>query len=178
MDDHELLRRQPDLLAVEACERIGDADHPRRAPRQQPLGDPERTGPERVVVVLGRDERRPAGAESTEDVRVHEVRVDEIGPVPPQVAHEPCRRVGARERHAATLELVVERVRVRQVEPGEGDLDAALGERGQERQQMPLGAADPRDPVGMHDPHRRRRSQRWTSATPASTASRKSHGAR
>src|SRR5439155_13008032 len=68
------------------------------------------------------------------------------------------------------------------VEPEKADVGAALGERRQQRQQVPFRAADSSDPVDVQNPHvrcvRARRSQSQTSAVPASNAIRKSHATR
>ena len=109
MDRRQLLRRQPDPLDVEAAQRLGDADHPRRSAGERPLDVAERAGAERVVVVLRRDERALAADERAEHVRVDEVRVEDVcrcrsrgrDRVPSGVERTAPRRGRARRRTAA-----------------------------------------------------------------------------
>ena len=123
------------------------------------------------------------------------MRVHEVGSQRPQRPREPHREHGIEvarrrqplERHG---QLGVERLQHagRIVQPDEGHVDAALPKRRQQRQQMPLGPADPADPVDVDDLHgtvrgggaRRAASRdaRLSTATLATSASRKSHGTR
>jgi hypothetical protein len=159
VDRRHLLARQPDALDEEPGQRLRDRDHAAGSERQRPLDEPERARAERVVVVLGRDE--VSRAERAVDVGVDEVRVDEVG-VPggagdldgqPRVDVSRCR--GPLEGHR---QLLVERVGLprRVVQAEEADVDASLRERRQQREQVPLGAADSTDPVNVQDVHRAR----------------------
>src|SRR5919204_2690086 len=60
-----------------------------------------------------------------------------------------------RSRHALerNRQLLVERIRrpCTIVEPEEAHVHAALGESGQQRQEMPFGSADPADPMNVKD---------------------------
>ena len=62
---------------------------------------------------------------------------------------------GHGSRTDSSAELPVEGLHrpARVVEPEEDRLDPALRERGQQREQMPFGPADPPDPVEVDDPH-------------------------
>ncbi len=86
------------------------------------------------------------------------------------------------ERDAGLLEGVVERIRVRHVEPDEARVDAARRKRRQQRQQVTLRAADAADAVDVDYAHAGslalQRSSSHTTAAPAASASRKSHGTR
>ena len=88
---------------------------------------------------------------------------------------EIARRGDPFERDAQSL---VEGVRGpgRVVETEKAHVDAPLGEGRQEREQMPLGTADPTDPMDVEDLHRtaRRRASVHSSVAAASTAIRKS----
>ena len=68
----------------------------------------------------------------------------------------PCR---ARTRIAGTPSCTVERLAVvgGVVDPDEHDVDAALREGRQQREQVALGAADPPHAVDVRDPHAGRR---------------------
>ena len=88
MDDVDLLRGQAHPLDVEALQRPGDRDHPRRPAGEPPLDVAELPGAERVVVVLRRDERRARFGERAVEVGVDEMRVDEVGA--PQRIAEPA----------------------------------------------------------------------------------------
>ena len=104
---------------------------------------------------------RPAHArcEAAVEIGVHEMRVHDVGA---QRAHETgeeqridiARR--AQTRTAGTVERAVEVGRIPRgiVEPDEHGVDAALRERRQQREQMPLGAADPAHAVDVDDSHR------------------------
>ena len=125
----------------------------------------------------------PPRRERAVDVRVDEVRVDEVGAA--QRAAEPAEEarvevVRHAQPHRLDRELLVERLGIPGgvVEADEHRLDAERGEAGQEREQVPFGAADPAHPVDVDDPHARTRSQSRTSAVAAQSAIRKSHGAR
>ena len=70
-----------------------------------------------------------------------------------------ARRSAAHRRNAVgdagTLELGVERLWIAaSVEPDERDLEAGSGQCREQRQQMPLRAADAGDPVHVDDAHR------------------------
>ncbi len=173
-------RRQPDPLDVEAAQRLGDADHPRRSAGDRPLDEAERAGAKRVVVVLRRDERAFATDERAEHVRVDEVRMEDICPAD-RAAETAC-RAESNVRHLAAVELVVERLRIPTVEvvqPDEPRVDSSPAQRRQQRQEVALRAADPAHLVDVDDLHRvRNRSHSRSSATAASSASRKSHGTR
>ena len=103
--------------------------------------------------------RRPAV-----DVGVDEVGVHQVGPLgadrADDVARQPRAHVEAAAdrpvRDAEPVERLVEAVRVRpgHVEPQEARVDAALAQRGQQRQQMTLRAAHPGQLVEVEDLHR------------------------
>ncbi len=84
------------------------------------------------------------------------------------------------QAHRLDGELLVEGLRIPRgiVEADEHRLDPERREARQEREQVPLRAADSAHPVHMDDLHARRRSQSRTSAVAAQSAIRKSHGAR
>ena len=137
-----------------------------------------------------RHERRPGG-KSPVHVGVDEVRVHEVGAAQraPEAADEPRVEVPpAREPFERHRQLRVEGLRRggRVVQADEADVEAALGEGRQERQQVPLGAADPADPVEVDDLHAgtcraTSRGNRRASASrvgAAQSASVKSHGTR
>ena len=95
---------------------------------ERPLDEPERPAPERVVVVLRRDERGAGPrAERAVDVGVDEVRVHDVGPqageLPAQRPSEPGIEVAGARAAARTRprELAVERLArpSRVVEPEE-----------------------------------------------------------
>ena len=103
--DDELLRRQPDPVDVEAAQRLGDADHPRRSAGDRPLDEAERAGAERVVVVLRRDERALAADERAEHVGVDEMRVEDVRPserARPSARAERTRAYGTSERSSSS----------------------------------------------------------------------------
>jgi hypothetical protein len=179
-DDNELLRREPNPLDVEPAERLGDADHARRSVGDRPLDEPEGACPERVVVVLRRDEGASPADERAEPVGVDEVRVQNIRPA--DRAPESPSRANPRVRHLAPVELVVERLRIpadQIVQPDEARVDAERAQRRQQRQQVALGAADPAHLVDVNDLHHvRNRVHSRSSATAASSANRKSQGTR
>ena len=194
MHDLDLPGRQPDAVDAEAPHRLADRDHARRPPRQRPLGEAERPGAERVRVVLRRDEPH-ARRERAVHVRVHEMGVDEVT-CRSERSVRASRNASARievarraNRSYGTVELAVEGVEHtrRVVEPDERHVDPAFGQRRQQREQVPLGPADAPDPVDVDDFHgtvrgavRRAVSQdhMCTIATPAASASVKSHGTR
>ena len=62
-------------------------------------------------------------------------------------------------RDAQPVELLIEAPEVGSgnVEPEEAGVDAALAQRGQQREQVALGAADPGELVQVEDLHRSRR---------------------
>ncbi len=179
MDHLHLLPREADAFDLEAGERLGDGDHGGRAPCERTLDEPERAGAERIVVVLRR--HQPPRAKCAVDVRVHEMRVHDVG-----VAHgSPHTRgqhgVDVTRRGQALVgdgQRVVEGVgRARRiVEAQEADVDAPLRECGEQGQQVALGAADPADAVDVPDLHarRRRRPNTRSNTAAASNASRKS----
>jgi hypothetical protein len=180
MDHLDLFRRQADLLDLEPCQRVRDRDDLRRPPRKRALDEAEGTCAKRIVVVLRRHE--PARAESSVDVRMHEMGVHEIC-LPHDAAHAHAEhRVEVsrgRDPHERNSELLVKGVRRTSgiVEPEERDVDAALGERRQQGQQMALGPADAADPVDVENLHRdlrRARPSAHSSAPAASSAMRKS----
>ena len=140
------------------AQRLGDRDHLRRPAARARARRSGSSRSERVVVVLRRDE--PVCSERSVDVRVHEVRVHDVG-VPRLSANaqrqpriDVTRRGDPGERHGQRL---VERVRCarRVVEPEEAHVDSALRERRQQRQKMPFGAADPADAMDVQDLHLR-----------------------
>ena len=165
MDDLDLRRRQADLVDAEAPQRLRDRDHARRLAGHRPLDEPERPAPEAVVVVLRRDERRAArrrtrrrrrrarGACARSPARAARSRGA------PGARGRGRGRAGTRSRTDSTPSSRVERLDRPGgvVEPEEHGLDPVLAQRRQQRQQMPLGAADPADPVDVDDPHARRR---------------------
>ena len=122
-----------------------------------------------------------AGAERAVDVRMHEVRVHEIrrasrsANASRQTQVEIARRWDALGRDT---ERVVERIgrTGRIVEAEKADVDSALRERGQQRQQVALGPADAADSMNVENLHarRRRRESAQSSAAAASSAIRKS----
>ena len=183
MDDVDLLRGQSDPFDVEALQRVGDRDHARRAAGQRPLDVAELAGAERIVVVLRRDERPLAARERAVDIRVDEVRVDDIGAAQraAEPADEPHVEVALqRQPHRLDRKLGVERLRIprRIVEPDKHRLDPERRKPRQQREQVTLRAADPAHPVNVRHPHERTRSQSRTTVTAAQSAIRKSHGAR
>ncbi len=110
--------------------------------------------------------RRERGARSkcrerTVDVAVHEMGVDEIGlerthPAggrPGQTGVDVSRAREAAVRNVELGEPKVERLRLlrRVVEAEEVDVDATIAQRGEQREQVPFGAADAPDAVEMHD---------------------------
>lgn len=123
------------------------------------------------------------------NVGVHQVHMHELRPEGPRGTRDPegKSRIGvvaggnACEWDARRRERLVERLRrsARVVQPDEGGLDAMCPQRGQQREQVALGAADPGDPVDVDDPHQRRsRASAGGRAEAASSTRRKSHGAR
>jgi hypothetical protein len=146
VDRRHLPGGQPDLVDREPPQRLRDRHDPRRQPAEPALDVAERPEPERVVVVLRRDERRSPQRRrhAAVDVRVDEVRVHDVGAQRPHEPRQQQRIEVARRRHPdrRNRERPVERRRIecRVVEPDEERLDPALGERRQERQQVPLRA--------------------------------------
>ena len=133
-----------------------------RAARRVSARSTKRNGPsaEAVVVVLRRDERRAPRAQRAVDVAVHEVRVDDVRLQPAELApHAPRERrvevARAREPHAARPRA---RGRTARARPpgrrarGRRARRPCSAQRRQQRQQVPLGAADPADPVDVDDP--------------------------
>jgi hypothetical protein len=185
VDDLDLRRGEADAFHVELRERVRDRDHAVDAPRERPLDVAKRAEPERVVVVLRRDERA-ARSERAVDVGVHEVRMDDVRSQPPQrppQGHQESRVeiAGHAQANGRHPELPVERlgVPVQVVEADERDRDSTVGERREQRQEMPLGAPDPAHPMDVNDLQRgAKRSQSRSAPPAASTAMRKSHGAR
>ncbi len=161
VDDLDLRLRQPDALDAEVAQRVGDRDHACRAPGERTLDVAERPEPEPVVVVLRRDERdaRPrrarrrrlrgrgacgrgrAGAAGARGAACH--------------ASAGSRSRGQGSRTCSAVELAVEGLGVarRIVETHEHRLDSPLRERREQRQEVPLGAADPADAVDVDDSH-------------------------
>ena len=158
---------------------LGDRDDARRAPRERRA---RRTGTRRcetdrrcassrraAVRRARRTRRRARGAcarrprRARRARRASERRVD--------VAR---RRQRARTARSARRRTVRRPRRV--VEPEEAHVDAALRERRQQRQQVPLRAADAADPVDVEDLHARarRRPNSRSNTAAASSASRKS----
>lgn len=183
MDRRQLVRRKTHALGLKPGEGIRDRDHPRRAPRERTFDEAKRPGAERIVVVFGRDDRR--GAKSPVDVGVHEMGVDDI-------RTEPTNRAGNLEREPRIdvprcpqaferdVELLVERIGSSRgvVEPEEVHVDAPLGKRRKQRQQMTFGPADPADPLEVEDLHARLRRRNASRAAPAESAIRKSQAMR
>ena len=83
MHDGDLGGGDPDPLDVESRQGLGDADDVRSAPGGEPLDVPEVPEPERVVVVLRRDDRRAPGKGGAVDVGMHEVGMHDVGPGSP-----------------------------------------------------------------------------------------------
>ena len=109
---------------------------------------------------------------------MHDVRTQRACKANEQQGIEVMRGADPNGRH---VKRAVEVLRVPSgvVEADEQDLDAALRERGKQREQVTLGAADAADPVDVHDSHRARtRSATRASAALASNARRKSHATR
>ncbi len=124
-----------------------------------------------------------AAGERAVDVGVDEVRVDDVGApqrAPEAADHARVELVPHRQPHRLDRELLVERLRIPGgiVEADEHRLDPERREPGQQREQVPLRAADPPHPMDMGDLHARTRSQSRTSAVAAQSAIRKSQGAR
>ncbi len=120
---------------------------------------------------------------------MHEVRMHELRPKRPGGVRDPEWKAGievvprpdASERDPSLLEHGVERARraARIVEPDERRLNPVRPECGQQREQVPFGAADPGDPVDVDDAHqRRRRARACPIAEAARRTRRKSQGAR
>ena len=179
MDDVDLLGRQAHLADGESLDGLADRDHPPRAACEDALCVAPVPGAERIRVVLRRDDPC-ARCERAVDVRVHEVRVDEIRLRAADGASKVPRLVMPHEGDPRALELLVERVGVRHVEADEPRVHSLCRERGEERQQVPLRATDSADPMHMNDPHAAGLllSINHTIAAPAASASRKSHGTR
>ena len=160
MDRLDLLRGNADALDREAVERVGDRDDPIGEVREPALDEPEGADTERIVVVLRRDEARAAesGGEPAVDVGMDEMRVNDVRTQRACEPHEQdrievARRQNAHRRHVErTVEVGCIPAGI--VEPDEDRLDTAFGERRQQRQQVPLRAADAANPVHVHDPHR------------------------
>jgi hypothetical protein len=207
VDGHHLRGRQPDTLDGEVAERVGDRDDTGGTQRQQLLGEAERAGAERVVVVLRRDERgaRSHRGDGAVEVAVDEMRVHEIGASGARGARdvhgEPQVEVARAGQplvwHAGRRERLVERARCERgvVEAEEAGVHAALAQGGQQGQQVPFGAADTADAVDVQRSHapaagsppsggacgsRRARHRRAssTAAPAAASAIRKSKGTR
>ncbi len=160
MDDLDLVGGKADPFHLKARQRVGDRDHLGGSARKRALDEAECSHPERVVVVLRRDES--LRSQRSVDVGMHEMRVHEIGlpRLPPGVQRQPgievTRRGNADVRHA---QRVVERIGCarRVVEPEKAHIDSALRERRQEGQKMSLGSTDASDAVDVQDLHQRRR---------------------
>ena len=147
--DHlDLGRRQSDAFDAESLQRVADRDHPARAARDRTLDETVGPEAEAVVVVLRRDERLASGGERAEDIRVHEMRVHDVGAA--DRAPQAQRRGEADERDG---ELLVERIGAVRVESDEAHVDPVRGERRQQRQEMALRAADPANAVEVNDSH-------------------------
>ena len=123
-------------------------------------------GAEAVVVVLRRDEdgARPRRRQPSVHVRVHEMRVHEVGRERAYrgrgSAGEPgievARALDALERDVPRGQRLVERLGrggACVVEAEEGRVDPPRAERGQELQLVPLRAADPSDALDVEDLH-------------------------
>src|SRR5262245_50228201 len=82
------------------------------------------------------------------------------------------------DRRHAQRPVEVVRVPRRIVETDEYRLDPALRERGQQREQVSLRAADAADPMDVEDSHRRNAVQARSIVAAASTAIRKSQATR
>ena len=180
VDRLDLGRRDPDLLDGEPPQRVGDRDDSGRKPCDPALDVPERPGAEGVVVVLRRHHLRAAESsrDGAVDVRVDEMRVDDVDAQRAEQLRQ-RERVGAQPQ-GRDVERVVEVGRVPRgvVEADEDDVETAIGERRQQRQQVPLRAPDAAHLVNVRDSHVPRRSWRRASAATASNASRKSNAMR
>ncbi len=133
--------------------------------------------------MLGRDEPPVAAGKRAVDVRVDEVRVDDVRAAERAAEAADDARVEIvrhPQAHRLDGEPLVERLGIPGgiVEAHEHRLDPERREPWQEREQVPLRAADSPHPVDMRDPHVRKRSQSRTSAVAAQSAIRKSQGAR
>ncbi len=109
---------------------------------------------------------------------VHDVGVERANEARSEQRIDVARRFDADGRDAKRA-VEVRRVPRRVVEADEERLDPPLGERGQQREQMALGAADPAHAVHVRDSHRAR-TRRMTASivAAASSASRKSQATR
>ena len=166
---HELCRIVTGTLE-KAAHGVGDRDQPAGRARERAVDVAKRAEQVAVVVVAGRDGRDPQQLRrcAAVDVGVNEVRMDEVGPLDPdgadQVTQHPRADVEpAADRavgHAEPVELRVEAAEVapRHVQPEKARVDPALPQRGQQGQQVALGAADPGQLVQVDDLHRSRRS--------------------
>ena len=168
-DRHELRRVVTGALE-EGTDRVRDRDQAPGRPGEGAVDVAERPEQVAVVVVPGRDGRdsEQTGGCAAVDVGVDEMRVDEVGPFRADRAMDVARhaRTGVEAapdgavRDAQPVELLVETREVGSgnVEAEEASVDAALAQRGQQCEQVPLGAADPGELVQVEDLHRSRRS--------------------
>ena len=154
----------------EGADRVRDRDQAAGRPGEGAVDVAERPEQVAVVVVAGRDGRDPeqAGGRASVDVGVDEMRMNEVGPFRADRAINVARhsRTGVEAapdgavRDAQPVELLVEPREVGSgyVEAQEASVDAAPAQRGQQREQVPLGAADAGELVQVEDLHRSRRS--------------------
>ena len=89
-------------------------------------------------------------------MRVHDVGAQRAREAREQQRVDVARRADAHRRHAQRVVEVGARPTPGSSRPTKHRLDAALGERRQQRQQVALRAADAADAVDVHDPHRAR----------------------
>jgi hypothetical protein len=179
VDDLHLLGGQSDALDLEACECLRDRDDLLRTPCERALDVTERAGAERIVVVLRRHES--PRSERAVDVCMDEMCVHEVGLARQPADREREPRVEVARGGKSLVrdgQCVVERVGCarRVVETEEAHVDAELGKRRQQCQQMPFGPADAADAVDVDDLHvrGRRRVSTHCNAAAASSAIRKS----
>ena len=154
---------------------VRDRDQPPRSAREGPVDVPERPEQVAIVVVARRDERHAEDArrDRAVDVRVHEMGVQQIRLLRPHGPHDVARHPRAEVRAAADVrrghaELVEPRVELRRrpghVEAEEARVDARRPQRGQQREEVVLGAADAAELVDVKNPQRARR-ERYRAST-------------
>ena len=156
----------------------------RESPRSTWRNGPVRNGSSLCFVETKRAPRSFAASASVEvgvhEVGVHDVRASSPGDARRSSGVDVAWRRDANRRHAQRV-VEVARVPGGIVETDEDGFDAALGQRREQDEEVPLGTADPAHPVNVQHSHAvRSRSQSAirASVAAASSASRKSHATR
>ena len=164
MDGHELLGRQAGA-DVEVADGVGDRDDRGGPAHEEPVDVPERAEQVAVVVVARGKERaaKRARGDRSVDVGVDHVGVEEVDLLGAgDTGHRGCetRRdiEAARDtlpRDLALVERAMEPRRVlARVEREEARIDTTFAQRGQQLEQVLLGAADPLHLRQVEDSHR------------------------